>query len=297
MASIRIRLPLAVATVAVLFAVALSSSGVVTRSVSTVIDDAAQLAAGLSAAVACLWTARYRRGVERGWRVLVGIGMAGWSIGQAIWSWYQIFADTPLPSPSLADVGYFTLPVFAFAALLVLAKDRTPPGGTHDPGPRSRPVLVLDGLVVVGALFIVTWCTALGAVVRADASSAFAFLVAIGYPLTDWILVVMVVLLLATYRVVYRRRTQLVLLGLGLVGISVSDSIFAYLVSVGAPDMPPILNTGFVAGPALIAVAALANTEEGGLRTPPHSPPGGAWGPLLAPYPPVAAAGLVVLLQ
>src|SRR2546421_2096699 len=135
MASIRIRLPLAVATVAVLFAVALSSSGVVTRSVSTVIDDAAQLAAGLSAAVACLWTARYRRGVERGWRVLVGIGMAGWSIGQAIWSWYQIFADTPLPSPSPADVRDLTLPVVAFPAPLVLAQDPTPPRRTPQPRP------------------------------------------------------------------------------------------------------------------------------------------------------------------
>jgi diguanylate cyclase len=296
MASIRIRLPLTVATVAVLLAVTLSSAGVVSRSASTVIDDAAQLTAGLSAAVACLWTALYRRGVERRWRLLVGTGMAGWSVGQAIWSWYQIFADTPLPSPSLADVGYFTLPVFAFAALLALAKDRTP-GGTPDPGPRSRPVLVLDGLIVVGALFIVTWLTALGAVVRSDASGAFAFLVAIGYPLTDWILVVMVVLLLATYRVVYRRRTQLTLLGLGLVGISVSDSIFAYLVAVGAPEMPPILNTGFVAGPALIAVAALADTEHGDARTPAHARRMGAWAHLLAPYPPVAAASLLVLLQ
>src|SRR5947199_312298 len=296
MASIRVRLPLTVAAVAVLLAVTLSSSGVLIHSVSTVIDDSAQLAAGLSAAVACLWTARYRRGVERRWRGLVGIGMAGWSVGQAIWSWYQIFADTPLPSPSPADVGYFTLPVFAFAALLALAKDRTP-GGTRDPGPRSRPVLVLDGLVVVGALFVVTWCTALGAVVRTDASDLFAFLVAIGYPLTDWILVVMVVLLLATYRVVYRRRTQLVLLGLGLVGISVSDSIFAYLVAVGAAEMPPVLNTGFVAGPALIAVAALADTEDGDTRTPAHARRVGAWIHLLAPYPPVLAAGLVVLLQ
>ncbi|OLB76689.1 MAG: hypothetical protein AUI14_17960 [Actinobacteria bacterium 13_2_20CM_2_71_6] len=263
-------------------------------------DDCAQLTAGLAAAIACLSTGRYRRGAERTWRVLVGIGMGGWSVGQAIWSWYQIFADTPLPSPSPADVGYFTLPVFAFAALLVLAKDRTP-GRTGAPasalGPRSRPVLVLDGLVVVGALFIVTWSTSLGAVVRAGAPNAFAFAVAIGYPLTDWILVVMVVLLLATYRVVYRRRAQLVLLGLGLVGISVSDSIFAYLVSIGAPDMPPILNTGFVAGPALIAVAALANAEEGGRRTPAHARRLGAWTHLLAPYPPVAAAGLVVVLQ
>jgi diguanylate cyclase (GGDEF)-like protein len=296
MASNRIRLPLTVAAVAVLLAVALSSSGVVTRSVSTVIDDAARLAAGLSAAAACLWTAPHRRGVERGWRTLVGAGMAGWSIGQATWSWYRTFADTPPPSPSLADIGYFTLPVFAFAALLVLAKDRTP-GGIRDPGPRSRPVLVLDGLVVVGALFIVTWCTALGAVVRAGASNALAFVVAVGYPLTDWILVAMVVLLLATYRVVYRRPTQLVLLGLGLVGISVSDSIFAYVVAVGAAEMPAILNAGFVAGPALIAVAALAGTEDGDRRTPAHARRMGAWAHRLAPYPPVVAACLVVLVR
>src|SRR2546423_5669369 len=99
MASIRIRLPLAVATVAVLFAVALSSSGVVTRSVSTVVDDAAQLAAGLSAAVACLWTARYRRGVERGWRGLVGTGMGRRGIGPAVWAWDPIFAAPPPPPP------------------------------------------------------------------------------------------------------------------------------------------------------------------------------------------------------
>src|SRR2546423_7594562 len=98
MASIRIRLPLAVATVAVLFAVALSSSGVVTRSVSTVVDDAAQLAAGLSAAVACLWTARYRRGVERGWRGLVGAGLAGSGLGHGR-SGRGRYPPAPPPAP------------------------------------------------------------------------------------------------------------------------------------------------------------------------------------------------------
>src|SRR5262249_22470216 len=68
-------------------------------------------------------------------------------------------------------------------------------------------------------------------------------------------------------------------------------------VSVGAAEMPPILNTGFVAGPALIAVAALTDTEDGDRCTPAHAPRMGAWAHLLAPYPPVAAAGLVVLLQ
>ncbi len=293
MAANRIYLPLTVAILGVTAAVCLSSSGLLPDNASTVVDDSAQLAAGLSAALACAFTARRRTGVDRRWRVLMAIALGGWSAGQAIWSWYQIFADTPLPSPSLADVGYFTLPVFAFAALLVLAKEGQAGGAPERVRRRSHWVLVLDGLVVVGSLFIVTWSTALGATVRAGAPNPFAFAVAIGYPLTDLILVVIVVLLLAAYR---GRRPQLVPLGLGLVGISVSDSIYAYVVASGESTMAPIFNTGFVAGPALIAVAAFAQAP---VR---HRDSGryaraGEWPYLLAPYLPVLAAGGVVLGQ
>src|SRR5207248_3730892 len=114
-----------------------------------------------------------------------------------------LFRSTLMPGPSLADVGYFTLPVFAFAALLVLATDgsRSEPGDAEAlPRGRSPWVLALDGLIVVGALFNITWSTALGPVVHAGAPTPLAFAVTIGYPVTDLILVVMVILLLGTYR-------------------------------------------------------------------------------------------------
>jgi diguanylate cyclase (GGDEF)-like protein len=287
MAAHRIYLPLTVATVGVVVAVSLSSFGLLGDPSSTVVDDVAQLAGGLAATVACLWSARRRSGPDQTWRLLMALAMGGWSAGQAIWSWYQVFGDTELPSPSLADIGYFMLPVFAFLALLVLAKESE----AGEVRRRSHWVFALDGLVVVGSLFIVTWSTALGATVRAGAPTPMAFAVAIGYPVTDLILVVMVILLVATYR---GRRPQLVLLGLGLIGISVSDSIFAYLVASGAPQMSPILNTGFVAGPALIAVAALAQVP---VRHRDGSRYGrvGEWPYLLAPYLPVLAAGGLVL--
>ena len=60
-------------------------------------------------------------------------GMAGWSLGQLVWSYYQIFGGDSLPSPSLADVGYLTLPVFALPALLSLAAAATRPGRLHAP--------------------------------------------------------------------------------------------------------------------------------------------------------------------
>ena len=81
---------------AVLF---LDSSGVLSEDGEVIVDNAAQLIAGLSAATLCWWTSRRVTGVERTWRRLMAVGMLGWSIGQAFWSWYQIFSDTPCPRP------------------------------------------------------------------------------------------------------------------------------------------------------------------------------------------------------
>ena len=163
------------------------------------VDDSAQLAAGVFAAVACWWTARRHTGIQRRWRLLMAMGMAGWSVGQAIWSWYQIAADTPLPCPSLADVGYLTMPVLALPALLTLGS-----GVSATPGTGARhgsAVYLLDSVVVVGSLFVITWATSLGAVVHTVAPTAPAFATAVAYPATDLVLVVIVGLLAVTRRV------------------------------------------------------------------------------------------------
>ena len=96
----------------------------------------------------------------------------------------------------------------------------------------------------------------------AGSPNALAFGVAIAYPLTDLVLVAIVVLLAFTRRVPRQLRPQLWVLGAGLIGISASDSIFAYLVSSGADDMPPLTNVGFIAGPLLIAVAARTTAAD-----------------------------------
>jgi diguanylate cyclase (GGDEF)-like protein len=273
----------------------LDSTGVLSPHAEIIVDDTAQLAGGGAAAALCWLTSRRTRGVERTWRRLMAVGMAGWTVGQAFWSWYQIFSDTPLPSPSLADVGYLTMPVFALPALL--AFDAAP--ARHAGGSRAhdRAIFFLDGAIVVGSLFTLTWATALGAVVHAGSPSALAFGVAIAYPLTDLVLVAIVVLLAVTRRAPRQLRPQLWLLGSGLVGISASDSIFAYLVSSGADDMPPLSNVGFIAGPLLIAVAALTTADN-------HPAPRHARrlttmdrAHLMLPYALVALTGSVVAVQ
>jgi diguanylate cyclase len=273
----------------------LDSSGVVSEDAEVVVDNTAQLFAGVAATGLCWWTSRRVQGVERTWRRLMTIGMAGWTVGQALWSWYQVFSDTPLPSPSLADVGYLTMPVFALPALLVL--DTEPPRHATEALRGDWVVFFLDGAIVVGSLFVLTWATALGAVVDAETPSPLALVVAIAYPLTDLILVVIVVLLAVTRRVPRQIRPQLRLLGWGLVGISLSDSIFAYLVSSGAEEMPPLTNAGFIGGPLLIAVAALATASGWPVARHMRRQMAVDRAHLLLPYGLVAVTGSVVAAQ
>lgn len=279
----------------VLVVVAVDSTGVVSEDTAVVVDDAAQLAAGLAATLACWWRSRQTHGHERTWRMLMAVGMAGWSIGQCFWSWYQIFSDTPLPSPSWADVGYLTMPAMALPALLSLAVNpsrQVPDGQRH-----SSVVFFLDALVVVGSLFVLTWATSLGAVIDSVAPSTLAFAVAVAYPVTDLVLVVIVVLLTVTRRVSQHSAVQLALLGSGLVAISVSDSIFAYLISTGAEEMPPLTNAGFIGGPLLIALAGLAPAEATPERRQVPVRAGAARAHLLLPYALVLLTGAVIAIQ
>ena len=260
--------------------------------VTQAIDDAAQFLGAVAAVTCALWTARRYRGAQRAWRLWLALGMTSWGIGQVIWSYHQLFADTPLPSPSPADAGYLGLVPAALLALICLAGRRTP--SAEIMRLPNRAVVVLDGLILVGACFVLTWTTALGAVVRAGAPTPLAFTVAVAYPITDLMLVIIVVLLLANSPMPRARHRQLVLLGAGLTAICFSDSVFAYLVAAGADSMPPLADAGFVVGPPLLALAAL---------TPPLPParmPETArarWGHLLLPYVPVAATCALIVYQ
>jgi diguanylate cyclase (GGDEF)-like protein len=288
----RIEVVTAAGLAVVIATVGAGQAGLLAAYPTQVIDDAAQLAGALATVVCCLWTARRYTGGQRAWRLWLALGMTFWSFGQVVWSWNQLFADRPLPSPSLADAGYLGLVLPALLALVSLPGRRTPAAAIMR-RPR-RVVVVLDGLVLVGALFVLTWTTSLGAVVRAGAATPFAFGVAVAYPLTDLMAVVIVLLLLANSPVRRAGHRQLVLLGAGLFAIAFSDSLFAYLVASGASRMPALADTGFIIGPALLALAAVTPPAE---ALPEPEAAGTHWGHLLLPYVPVAATCALIIVQ
>ena len=283
------------AAVLVVGVVAVAASGVLSDRTSSAVNDLGQLLGGAAATVACAVTGLRTTGAERRWRLLMAAGFAGWTGGQALWTWSQVVSLDPIPSPSLADVGYLTLPVFALPSLLVIAAaGRRRGGNSWETSGRSRSVLVLDALVIVGSMSVLTWSTVLSAVVMAGAPTRLALAVAVAYPISDLVLVAIALLALTLRRV--ERRPQLLLLVLGLVAISVSDSVFAYLVSSGAADLPPIGDVGFVAGPFLVALAALAPIAAAPPGAGPSRRSGARWH-LLVPYVPLTAVGILLVVQ
>src|SRR5947209_16781518 len=65
-----------------------------------VVDDLSQLAGALGAVGCCVWTAMRTRGSDRSWRILMAMGMAGWTVGQGLWTYYRAFDLEAVPSPS-----------------------------------------------------------------------------------------------------------------------------------------------------------------------------------------------------
>jgi hypothetical protein len=262
----------------------------VSRQAAMAINDVSQLFGGLLAFAVCVFRAADNRGWQRTWRALMALGMLGWSAGQATWSWAQVVERREIPSPSLADAGYLSLAPLALAALVVFARQ-----GTTVPKSLGRPrlqalQLVLDGLLIVVSLFLVTWATALGATVRTDQPGLLAFAVAISYPITDLTLVAIVLLIYTTRTIGRQHLRQLSVLGLGLVGLSLSDSVFTYYVSTGAEQLPLAGDLGFVFGPFCIAAAAAMHPQDR-LRIRSHGQPRSvSWIGLLAPYLPLAVA-------
>ncbi|MFD8497209.1 putative bifunctional diguanylate cyclase/phosphodiesterase [Amycolatopsis sp. NPDC059657] len=263
------------------------------------VDDALQLGTGLSAVV-CGWiVARRVGGTQRWWRLLIVFGMAGWSVGQFIWSWYQLVDGRGLPSPSAADVGYLTFPVFAIAALFVLARSKERPHSERRQLSQWTAhfgmTVVLDGLVVTGSLFVLIWTAALGQLVHSTGPDALAWAVAISYPLSDLVVVVIAVLLVVFDRVDRPYRANLLLLAAGIVALACSDAVFAYLVSIGAQSMKPWSDAGFVLGPLFIAYAVLAS--PGRRRGEEDGESGVDWWQVALPYLPVTAVALLITGQ
>jgi diguanylate cyclase (GGDEF)-like protein len=269
----------AVAAVVLTFSAVVMAVGVggadFVRNYSDLIELVAAAAAATTAGVA----AARSSGRTRAMWLATALGCGGWAAGEAVWSWYEIGRGIQTPFPSYADIGFLLFPLGAGIALLV-----HPSRGTELAHGRR----ILDAALATTALALVSWETALGAVSTTGVSH-LELVVSLAYPLSDFLLLVLIVLTLSDAR---GTRAQLWLLAAGMAALSVSDSGFAYFTSVGTYDGGAI-DLGWIAGFMLIALAPFAPAPDDGTEG--ELPK--ATQLSFLPYVPVAAAGAVTMAR
>src|SRR5215208_1003486 len=116
----------------------------------TVVSSVSQyglLAFAVFAVVCCGLAAGSAAGRQRIAWIAMMAGLTGWAIGEALWIYYESIAHLP-PFPSLADAGYLLFPIGAAVAMVLF------PVGYSG---HSRARFLLDGLIVAGALFEISW--------------------------------------------------------------------------------------------------------------------------------------------
>ena len=223
-----------------------------------VVNDVVVMLVALSAA-ACAGAAAQRlhgrRRVAWWW---IAVGLCGFACGQLVWTYNGLTNEVP-PFQSVADVGYALMPVGAGLALLVMLRDY----------PRSTMLRVLlDAVVVAGALFGAVWVGLLATVYAAKAMDSFALVLVLMYPVTGVAVVTIAMLLLV--RASPTERRPLAMLTAGLISIWIADVAYAYITTVEGVYREAI-SLGYVYG--FIAVGAAALTVRARAAALPAKPP------------------------
>ena len=245
------------------------------------VDDLGQALAAFLAAVACGLAAWRHRGRTRAAWSLVGASALSWAAGECVWSYYQLLLGRQVPFPSIADAGFLGAVPFAVAGVLLF-----PAAPTHAV---SRLGTVLDGFIIAGSLLIVSWASVLGTVYRGGSGGVLSQAIGLAYPLGD--VIVATIILMLVRRVPRSSRGPLWLLAAGLLANLLSDSGFAYLTTANLYGSSQTIDTGWVAGYLLVALAALRSWQLRTQTSVPGERVAGHWRMLL-PYFPVGAAAV-----
>jgi diguanylate cyclase (GGDEF)-like protein len=219
--------------------------------VGATFSDLGETAVALLASANCVLAARSSSGRLRfAWGCLAGATLS-WALGQAVWTWYELVQHIPTPFPGLADLGFLGFPLGAVFALVIFPSDVSHAG-------RWR--MTLDGLMTACAIGLVSWATALGAVVRAGGDSPLALAVSVAYPASDIALLVVCVLVLSRSRA---HRAPLAFIASGLALMAVADSGFAYLMATNSYVTDSLIDLGWFFAFGVLAFASLTPRATG----------------------------------
>ncbi|MFE4516082.1 putative bifunctional diguanylate cyclase/phosphodiesterase [Kitasatospora sp. NPDC056783] len=155
------------------------------RQLSVFMGDFGLAAAALAAALSCLVFGCAVGGHARPAWLLFGLSSLMVAFGNGTWGWYELVVRTPLPQESLAEYAFLLFAPLAITGVLVLAQHpRTAAGWL---------CLLLDGWLIAGSLFTLSWSLALGRIAAGEDGSPLRLALNLAYPVLDILLVSLVV--------------------------------------------------------------------------------------------------------
>lgn len=273
------RAAVAAAVCFLLFAAVLLSRRLDSEAVET-FTDVTFIALGLVYVPLAVRTARRARGrLKAAWSAMA-IGFASWLLGEVLWTYYQLFTDEA-PSPSWADAAYLAYYPWVCAALLLFPSARSW---------RSQAQMILDGIIVAGSFFLISWLTLMRPVWQSGSGTKLEFVVSMAYPVGD--VLVMTIGLLVAIRAAPGLRLTLTLLVAGLMAAALADSLWVYESYTSGYSAGSLIDLLYAANALLIIVALVAgyNARPDDPRA--AAPPG--WLSRSLPLVPLAVAATFV---
>ncbi|MFI7542291.1 putative bifunctional diguanylate cyclase/phosphodiesterase [Actinoplanes sp. NPDC049599] len=202
-------------------------------------------AIGLSAAAAVLIGIRLHRPSRRlPWWLLAGV-LVSFTAGD---STYNVLVDhlhRDNPFPSLADVPYLAVYPMLAAALLIFIRARS--------GSGNRAAL-LDALLPTLGLGLLSWVFLIAPYIRDADLSVLEKLISVAYPLGD---VLALAMLLRLFIVPGRRPRAVIILGVGVTGLLVTDVLYGLRQLAGTWATGGPTDAGWVFFYTAIGVCAL----------------------------------------
>ena len=247
------------------------------------VDDIVFVVLTVPAVLLAAMAARSTDGRLRAAWIAMAIGLLGWALGDILWAYYELALEE-VPFPSIADAAYLVMPVGFCVALLLFPAERSGP---------FRGRMLLDGLIVAGSLFLVSWVTILSSLYQTGADTMLALIISLAYPISD--VVILTIAAVALVRSAPDQRSVLTLLTLGMACIALADSAFAYLSAKGEYATGNVIDIGWVAGLLLIMVAAVASREGAHHENGSVELPG--WASIWFPYAPLLLTGIVAAAE
>jgi len=195
------------------------------------ISDLFVLVGSATCAVACWYTAIRLRRMQSSAGILAGRAWIAWtclggaaltySIGQAIWTWYDgHYMSSQLPFPAIYDPFYLSVYPLGWIGIALLI----PRGGTA----AGRTRVLLDAGIAVASALAISWYFILGPTIESLGGPPIEKIVALAYPLGDLSLVVAAALLLFGPSGASVLNGVLGRLAIGVTWLALTDSLYGY---------------------------------------------------------------------